>query len=510
MKKILFIFSALVFSLQLQAQHEHHHGEKKEQTPATPEKKQPTPMPNASDSAKVAPRKEAPKKQKATPKSSHQNHTMEAPAEQQPPMDGMDHSMHTQQANDSDGAPMSHSFSLNLPMTRNGSGTGWLPDASPMYGYMIHSRKWMYMVHGNVFVRYNSQDITNKGHRGDTKVDAPNWVMAMGQRRVGHRGLFHFSSMFSLDPLFGGSGYPLLFQTGETYQGKPLVDRQHPHNLFSELSIGYTHMISPDADAFVYLAYPGEPALGPVAFMHRPSSLNILDSPLGHHWQDATHITFGVATVGFRYKILKLEASRFTGREPGEARYGFDKPRFDSYSYRLSVNPSANWALQASQAYIKSPEPSEPDENVWRTTASVLNALPLSKDNHHLNTSLIWGYNNSGDHHKEHSVTLESNLQLDRFAVYGRYEWVQKSAGELQIPQTDHDELYNIHALTVGTNYTVLRKLNTNVSVGVQGSIYMPTSKLHAIYGKNPLAGQVYIRISPNLMRMPSSESHNH
>jgi hypothetical protein len=140
--------------------------------------------------------------------------------------------------------------------------------------------------------------------------------MAMGQRRVGGRGLFRLGTMFSLDPLFGGAGYPLLFQTGEPYQGRPLVDRQHPHNFFSELSVGYTHMISQDVDAFVYLRIPGEPALGPVAFMHRPSAQNNLDSPLGHHWQDATHITFGVATLGLRYKILKLEAQCLRAANP--------------------------------------------------------------------------------------------------------------------------------------------------------------------------------------------------
>lgn len=179
--------------------------------------------------------------------------------------------------------PMTHAFSLSLPMSRNGSGTGWLPDASPMYGYMLHSEKWMYMFHGNIVGRYTNQDISNKGSRGDEKVDAPNWFMAMGQRKIGSRGLFRFSSMFSLDPIFGGDGYPLLFQTGETYNGLPLVDRQHPHNLFSELSVAYTHQFTKDIDAFAYFGYPGEPALGPVAFMHRPSSQNNPDSPLGHH-----------------------------------------------------------------------------------------------------------------------------------------------------------------------------------------------------------------------------------
>lgn len=411
----------------------------------------------------------------------------------------------TGQSMDSEMAPMSHSFSLNLPMNRNGSGTGWLPDASPMYGYMLHSKKWMYMIHGNIFVRYNNQDIGNKGTRGDAKIDAPNWFMAMGQRRVGNKGLFHFSSMFSLDPLFGGDGYPLLFQTGETFQGEPLVDRQHPHNLFSELSVAYTQSFNDEMDAFVYLAYPGEPALGPVAFMHRPSSLNNLDSPLGHHWQDATHIAFGVATIGFRYNIFKIDASLFTGREPGEARYGFDEPKFDSYSYRLTVNPVNTLSMQVSKAFLKSPEITDPDEDVHRTTASVLHSLPLAGENHFLTSAFVWGYNDSGEDHQENSFTVESNLQLDRFAVYGRFENIEKSAGELLIDQFEEHELFTINALTIGFNYTILRQWNTNLAAGMQGTFYAAEKRLDPIYGNNPKSLEIFLRISPMLMNVNNS-----
>lgn len=404
---------------------------------------------------------------------------------------------------DSTAPPMSHSYSLNLPMNRNGSGTGWLPDASPMYGYMVHSRKWMYMFHGNIFVRYNNQDIGNKGTRGDSKVDAPNWFMAMGQRKVGQKGLLHFNAMFSLDPLFGGDGYPLLFQTGETYNDKPLVDRQHPHNLFSELSIAYTQSFTKDIDAFIYFGYPGEPALGPVAFMHRPSSLNNLDSPLGHHWQDATHITFGVATIGFRYKIFKVDGSIFTGREPGEARYGFDEPKFDSYSYRLTINPVKTLSAQVSRAFIKSPEAVAPDEDVNRTTASVVHALPLTGANHFLTSTFVWGYNDSGGDHQESSYTLESTLQLDRFAVYGRFENIEKSASELLLDQFEAHELFKINALTLGLNYTILRQQNTNVALGAQGTLYSSDDRLDATYGNTPKSLEIYLRLSPGLMNMP-------
>ncbi len=132
----------------------------------------------------------------------------------------------------------------------------------------------------------------------------------------------------------------------------------------------------------------------------------------------------------------------------------------------------------------------------------MLHALPLLPGNYNLNSALVWGFNNAGGHHQEHSLTAESNLQLDRFAVYGRYEYIQKSAGELQVEGFEHDRLFDVNAITLGTNYTVLRAFNTNLSLGVQGSLYLPDKDLYPIYGKNPLAGQVYLRLSPYLMRM--------
>jgi hypothetical protein len=433
----------------------------------------------------------------------------EAPREQNKAKDHKGHAS-MNHAMDSTAVPMSHAYSLHLLMNRNGSGTGWLPDASPMYGYMLHSEKWMYMIHGNIFIRYNKQDVDNRGTRGDSKVDAPNWFMAMGQRRVGQKGLFHFNAMFSLDPLFGGDGYPLLFQTGETFEGKPLVDRQHPHNLFSELSVAYTQSFTKDIDAFVYFAYPGEPALGPVAFMHRPSSLNNLDSPLGHHWQDATHITFGVATVGFRYKMFKVDGSLFTGREPGEARYGFDKARFDSYSYRLTVNPAKSLSMQVSKAFIKSPEAIHPEEDVDRTTASVTHALKLTGENSFLTSTVIWGYNDKGEDHQENSFTVESNLQFDRFAIYGRFENIEKSADELLVETFEDHQLFKINALTLGfnynilshLNYTLLRRWKTNLAIGIQGTLYSADEKLDLIYGNNPKSVEIYLRINPGLINM--------
>ncbi|MES2881499.1 MAG: hypothetical protein V4676_05075 [Bacteroidota bacterium] len=397
---------------------------------------------------------------------------------------------------------MSHAFSKNLPMNRNGSGTGWLPDNAPMYGSMKHADKWMYMLHGNVFVRYTKQDLLDKGSRGGSKFDAPNWAMLMGQRNVGRKGLVRFNVMLSLDPLTeGGAGYPLLFQTGESFNGKPLIDRQHPHDLFSELSVGYTHEISSRSDVFFYLGYPGEPALGPVAFMHRPSSLNNPDAPLTHHWVDATHITFGVATLGYRFNKWKIEASSFTGREPDEKRYNFDKPRFNSWSGRLSFNPSAKWALQTSHAFIKEPETLHPGEDVSRTTASAMYSA-RGFGYRFFNATAVWGMNKIKGQAPAHGALLEASAIKKRLAVFGKYEWVQKSVEELGLDEQifGHEALFAVHALTAGVGFDLFSFGNTKVAVGTQFTFNNSDKRVSDFYGENPLGGQVYLRIYPGAL----------
>lgn len=397
---------------------------------------------------------------------------------------------------------MPSSFSLNVPMSRNGSGTAWLPDASPMYGTMYHSKNWMYMLHGSIFLRYDDQDFTNKGSRGSKQIDAPNWLMFMGQRDVGKKGLFHFSTMFSLDALtVGNDGYPLLFQSGEAYKGKAIVDRQHPHDLFSELAVSYSQALSSKTDLYVYVGYPGEPALGPVAFMHRPSAMDNPDAPISHHWIDATHITFGVATIGFRYRDFKLEGSSFTGREPDENRYNFDKPLFDSWSGRLSYNPSPNWALQVSHGFIKSPELLHPDENINRTTASAIYSLPL-KNKSTFNATAVWGVNKSAGHDGSNAVLIEAEWRKNKLALHTRYEWVQKSTEELALDENvyGHDAVFPVNAFTFGFNYDLLKIQKAKIAGGAQLTFYHADERLNSLYGKNPMAVEVYLRLYPRRM----------
>ncbi len=398
---------------------------------------------------------------------------------------------------------MSSAYSLYLPMTRNGSGTSWQPDASYIYGKMIHAHNWVFMASGDIFLRYNKQDISGVGMRGGEKFDAPDMLMFMGQRKVGKYGLFHFNSMFSTDALIaGGEGYPLLFQTGESWKGLPLVDRQHPHDLFSEISVSYAQAVANKTDVYVYLGYPGEPALGPVTFMHRASGMFNPDAPLGHHWSDATHITFGVATLGVRYGKFKIEGSSFTGREPDEERLGFDMPLFDSRSARLSFNPSYNWSIQVSQGFIKSPEALHPDEDIVRSTASATYVKSLGKWRY-VTATALWGQNEVKNEH-QHSTSLlaEGTIKLNRKIAYARYEWVQKNGLELALDPWYYgtDKNYNINALTLGVSYELFNAGFITTAIGGQVTAYKSAAQLESVYGNTPVAAEVYLHLYPRMM----------
>jgi hypothetical protein len=423
-------------------------------------------------------------------------------AQQQPKKDtsmkGMD--MSNMKMDTMGSMKMNSQYSLDVPMSRDGSGTSWVPDETPMYAYMIHGKKWMTMIHGSIFLRYNNQDLFKSGSRGGSKVDAPNWFMAMTQRQIGKNGLFSINTMFSLDPfLVGPSGYPLLYQTGESYKGQKLVDRQHPHDLFAELSVNYTQRIAKDFDVSLSFGYPGEPALGPPVFMHRLSAMNDPDAPLTHHYADATHITFGTSTLGFRYKDFKLEGSIFTGREPDEYRYNFDPIRFDSYSVRLSYNPSKEWALQVSNGWIHSPESIEPQQNVDRFTASAIYTKMLDDDSF-IATTLVYGQNHYSDNQKTlPSVLLESSWQMHKTALYGRYEYVQKDADELDLTSTyPLNPNFMINAITLGVNRIIATVYKTNLTAGIQSTLNVSPTELRDLYGSTPIGFEVYLRITPH------------
>jgi hypothetical protein len=404
---------------------------------------------------------------------------------------------------------MSMQSSVNIadPMSRESSGTAWVPDSTPMYGRMFMFGEDMLMLHGAIFPRYANVST----RRGDDRIDAPNWIMGMYSHPFGENTQIGGRLMMSLDPLTeGGRGYPLLFQTGESWDNQPLHDRQHPHDLFDELSISFSQKFDSDLSAYFYFGYPGEPALGPPTFMHRLSAMDDPDAPIGHHWQDSTHVTFGVATLGAQWSRLggiKIEGSIFTGREPDENRYDFDRPRFDSFSGRISWNPTRNLALQFSHGYIKSPEALHAETKVHRTTASAIYNQPLGPDRNWSNT-FVWGQNNATGEGKTQSFLIESNYQRGRDTVYLRWERVEKSGHELVLDPADESRIFPVSGYTLGYIRDLSHGNGIDVGLGTQFTINDRPDTLDRYYGDDlGYAFQFFLRIRPSLH---SHEAHSH
>ena len=396
---------------------------------------------------------------------------------------------------DMPGMDMSQSAPDWMPSPHVGSGTGWQPAAAPAAMWMKPVGAWDLMAHGVVFVDYNYQG----GPRGEGKAESVNWLMLMEQHKLG-RGSVLFREMFSAESLTAPHpGFPELFQTGETYHGRPLVDHQHPHNVFSELALYYTRPIRVSGrDRLSWEFYggaAGEPALGPVAFMHRASASELPMAPLSHHLQDSTHISFGVITTGLTIDRLKIEGSVFNGREPNEKRYSIQFAPLDSWSARLSVAPSRNWTAQYSYGRLEHPEAVEPGSQ-RRQTASVEYVRPFARGS--WATSVVWGrvHKEVADHNLN-GYLLETtvNFKLRNYA-FSRLELVDKD--EL-FPNNPLLPSFRIGAYTFGGAYDLVQNRLWHLALGADLTLYSKPSTLDSAYGKNPISFQVFLRVRPAL-----------
>jgi len=393
-----------------------------------------------------------------------------------------------------------------------GSGTAWQPSSAPMYMQHWSKNDWLLMFHYNLFVDVNHQG----GPRGVTKFESANWFMPMAYHKLG-KGTLQLRAMLSAEPFtFPPGGSPLLFQTGETYKGQPLIDRQHPHDLFMELSAQYTHPLGDHGTWFTYFGYPGEPALGPVAFMHRASASENSSATLAHHLQDSTHISFGVLTTGFTYRWFKFEGSIFNGREPDENRYDFDAHKWNSRAARLWFMPNRNWTLQVSHGFLRSPENQEPNVDVRRSTASLQNNRKFNRGN--LASAFIWGRNHVSGHDDGiinlNSYTAESTVQfLDKNYLYTRLELVDKDdllrpSDRAVLGIVQHHPVFRIGAYTFGGARDVWNTNKVSLAIGGDVTFYSKPSILDPIYGDNPVSWKLFVRIRPAKMDMSQHGMH--
>lgn len=393
-----------------------------------------------------------------------------------------------------------------------GSGTSLLPASSP--GYMWHWMKsdWMIAAHGDLKIGFNHQG----GPRGINKAESQNWLMLMAERPAGG-GRLMLRGMFSAEPLTAPRrGFPELFQVGETFDGRPIVDAQHPHDLFMELAAQYTLPLSENISINLYGGPVAEPALGPVAFMHRTSASENPAAPLSHHWQDSTHITHGVFTAGVTAWRFRVEGSIFRGAEPDENRKDIELGKLDSYSGRIWFTPTPDWVFQFSRGHLTNPEAASPG-NLDRTTASVSYNRAWLDGN--WASSLIWGRNHE-EHGNSNAYLFESTANfMDKNYLYTRLELVDRigllrenifgRAGLIDDSHHSGDDVemdghfepvFRVGAFTFGGVRDIFADPKWRLGVGADVTFYHVPAALEPIYGSNPTSFHLFLRLRPGKM----------
>ena len=381
----------------------------------------------------------------------------------------------------------------NYPVEREASGTAWQPDTSEHMGLMDHSGDWTLMGHGVLNLVYDLQG----GRRGDDKFFATGMLMGMARRPVGD-GTLQFRAAISPDPLMGERGYPLLLASGETADGvEHLVDRQHPHDFFMELSASVSQNIGPKSSVFLYAALPGEPAFGPPAFMHREGIMDSPEAPISHHWLDSTHITFGVLTAGLVHDRFKLEVSRFNGREPDQHRWNVETGPLDSTAVRLSVIPMRTLSVQGSWGKFKSPEQLEPGVDQKRWSASAMWADDMAAGWKAAGT-IAWGRKSAKDHHGEwfsdDAYVAEASLKRASWTMFARGEVTESR--ELLEAEEGHGAALTVGKVSAGAVRDF--KVAENLSIGLGGLLavnFVPDGLRNEYGGSNPLGAMGFVRL---------------
>jgi hypothetical protein len=384
--------------------------------------------------------------------------------------------------------PMAMTGALgSYPMERESSGTAWQPDNSEHMGLMNSAGDWMLMGHGVLNLVYDHQS----GRRGADKAFASGMLMGMARRPLGN-GTLQLKAMISPDPLMGKRGYPLLLASGETADGiHRLIDRQHPHDFFMELSASVSQNIGPNSSLFLYAALPGEPAFGPPAFMHREAILDSPEAPITHHWLDSTHISFGVITGGIVLHRVKLEVSRFNGREPDQHRWNIETGPLDSTAVRVSWNPTASLALQGSWGHFTDPEQLEPGVDQKRWSASALYAREIAPD-WKLAATLAWG-RKTAEGHSDDAFALEGSIKHRGWTLFGRGELAENR--EL-VDTVEPGPAYRVGKVSLGAvrEFTIADHLSLGLG-GLLAVNFVPTALAPLYGGHNPIGAMGFARL---------------
>jgi hypothetical protein len=358
----------------------------------------------------------------------------------------------------------------------------------PPHQHNATSDAWQWSIEGAAFFGYNYQ---KREFTDFDEVESQNWLMTSVEKMFNGSSTLQLLGMFSLEPFtLRDIGSPQVFQTGETFNGAPLIDYQHPHDLIMNLGGEFSHSMG--ATTLTAAAYVVGPApLGPAVFMHRPSAIDNPQAPLGHHYLDATHISPGVVSFGVERAGFGFEAGAFHGQEPDEDRLDLDTAALDSFSARLSW-ADGPWQFQVSGADLKTPERKSPYD-ATRVTASA--AFFKGDEQRSIAWLAAFGQNREVFGNLE-AYLFEATRHVGKDAFYGRAENVQKDildAGFHPIGVAHTHRPSRVSALTLGYMRDVASMKWGNFGVGGDITGYIVPDNLKESYG-SPLSFHVFLR----------------
>jgi hypothetical protein len=373
---------------------------------------------------------------------------------------------------------------FGLPRSRFGSGTTWLPDASPLYAAVPHLGKWGLLIHGNLYTGYNWYS----SERGWQRFMGRNTLMG-ALFRTFQRSEVMFRLALSFEPLtIGSRGYPQVLQTGQTTNGNRIHDKMYALDFFRELALTYSWEVTPRWAATVYAALAGEPALGPVTFTQRISASADPLAPLGFQAQEQSHASFGVLTVGAYSRTLKVEASWFNGEVPGNRRYGLYLRKPDSYSLRVNWNPRPQWSGQVSYGFLEQPVAREPNRSQHRVSVSAT-YTQWHADSSGLSSTASFAERITVNGDISTAFMLEAYWNIDgHHSVFGRAELLQKSGEELVLPEPSN-ELFAVGSIASGYVYYFGPWITLAPGLGVRVSINPMEDDLARFYGTHAAWG---------------------
>jgi hypothetical protein len=214
----------------------------------------------------------------------------------------------------------------------------------------------------------------------------------------------------------------------------------------------------------------------------RSSGADLAEAPFSYDIQEPFHDSTSVVTAGFNLRWLSLEASVFHDAVTTGEHTEIDTGDIDSHSYRLTLTPTPNIALQVSRGELA--EDTTNQRNI--TTASA------SYGTESVAVTALWTQRESDDV-SETAYGFELALRHLRHTFTGRAEWVDRPAGfpvtiaPVATEQTTH--------FAVGYIFDVISRPTLRLGVGVNADYHTQSHELPVDYGHKPQAIYAFLRV---------------